>query len=31
MFQSNYLRQLIEMGEADAAARADDIHRFLDR
>ncbi len=31
MFQSNYLRQLIEMGEADAAARADDIRRFLDR
>jgi NTE family protein len=31
MFQSNYLRQLIEMGEADAAARVDDIREFLER
>ena len=30
MFQSNYLRQLIEMGEADAAARMDDIRQFLE-
>ena len=30
MFQTNYLRQLIEMGEGDAAARADDIRAFLD-
>ena len=31
MFQSNYLRQLIDMGEADAAARVDDIRQFLER
>jgi len=31
MFQSNYLRQLIEMGETDAAARMDDIRQFLER
>jgi len=31
MFQSDYLRRLIEMGEADAGARADEIRRFLDR
>jgi NTE family protein len=31
MFQSDYLRLLIEMGEADAAARADEIRRFLER
>jgi NTE family protein len=30
MFQSNYLRQLIDMGEADAAARVDDIRQFLE-
>lgn len=31
MFQSNYVRQLIDMGEADAAARLDEIRRFLER
>jgi NTE family protein len=31
MFQNNYLRRLIDMGEADAAARADEIRRFLER
>jgi NTE family protein len=31
MFQSDYLRQLIDMGEADAAARVDDIRQFLER
>jgi len=31
MFQSDYLRLLIEMGEADAAARADEIRQFLER
>jgi NTE family protein len=31
MFQSDYLRRLIEMGEADAAARADEIRQFLER
>ena len=30
MFQSDYLGRLIELGEADADARADDIERFLD-
>jgi NTE family protein len=30
MFQGNYLRQLIDMGEADAAARVDDIRQFLE-
>jgi NTE family protein len=30
MFQRNYLRQLIDMGEADAARRADEIRRFLE-
>jgi NTE family protein len=29
MFQSDYIRRLIELGEADAAARLDDIRRFL--
>lgn len=29
MFQSDYLRRLIELGEADAWARADEIGRFL--
>jgi NTE family protein len=29
MFQGDYVRRLIELGEADAAARIDDIRRFL--
>jgi NTE family protein len=29
MFQSNYIRRLIQMGEADAAARISTIRRFL--
>jgi NTE family protein len=29
MFQSDYVRRLIEMGEADAAARASEIQRFV--
>jgi NTE family protein len=29
MFQSDYIRRLIELGEADAAARLADIRRFL--
>jgi NTE family protein len=29
MFQENYLARLIELGEADAEARADDIDAFL--
>jgi NTE family protein len=29
MFQRNYVRRLLEMGEADAAARIDEIRRFL--
>ena len=29
MFQPDYLRRLIELGEADAAARIDDLRRFL--
>ena len=29
MFQSDYVNRLLEMGEADAAARLDDIRRFL--
>ena len=29
MFQSDYIKRLIEMGEADAAARISDIRRFL--
>ena len=29
MFQSNYIRRLIQMGEADAAARLSTIRRFL--
>jgi NTE family protein len=29
MFQSNYIKRLIEMGEADAAARISEIRRFL--
>ena len=30
MFQADYVKRLIELGEADAAARIDDIRRFLD-
>lgn len=30
MFQDDYLGRLIELGEADAAARSDEIARFLD-
>jgi hypothetical protein len=29
MFQANYVRRLLEIGEADAAARVDQIRRFL--
>jgi NTE family protein len=29
MFQGDYIRRLIELGEADAALRLDDIRRFL--
>lgn len=29
MFQSDYVRRLVELGEADAAARIDEIRRFL--
>jgi NTE family protein len=29
MFQSDYVKRLIELGEADAAARISDIRRFL--
>jgi len=29
MFQSDYIKRLIEMGEADAAARISDIKNFL--
>jgi hypothetical protein len=29
MFQPNYLTRLIEMGEADAEARAGEIEEFL--
>ncbi len=29
MFQSDYLRRLIELGEADAEARAEEIERFV--
>jgi len=29
MFQADYLGRLIELGEADAEARADDIEAFL--
>ncbi len=29
MFQSDYIKRLIEMGEADAAARLPEITRFL--
>ena len=31
MFQSDYLGRLIELGEEDADARADEIERFLER
>jgi NTE family protein len=31
MFQGDYVRRLIDIGEADAAARIDDIRRFLER
>ena len=30
MFQSDYVRRLIELGEADAAAKIDEVRRFLD-
>jgi NTE family protein len=30
MFQSDYIRRLIEIGEADAAVRIDEIRRFLE-
>jgi NTE family protein len=30
MFQPDYIRRLIEIGEADAAVRIDDIRRFLE-
>ena len=30
MFQSDYVRRLIEIGEADAAARMEQIRRFLE-
>jgi Mn-dependent DtxR family transcriptional regulator len=29
MFQEDYVKRLIELGEADATARLDDIRRFL--
>ena len=29
MFQSDYIKRLLELGEADAAARISDIRRFL--
>jgi hypothetical protein len=29
MFQSDYVKRLIEMGEADAAARLPEIREFL--
>ena len=29
MFQSDYVKRLIELGEADAAARLDDVRQFL--
>lgn len=31
MFQGDYIRRLIELGEADAAARAEEIAEFLER
>src|SRR5688500_17076923 len=30
MFQSDYVKRLIELGEADAAAKIDEVRRFLD-
>jgi hypothetical protein len=30
MFQGDYLRRLMTLGEADAAARIGEIRRFLD-
>jgi hypothetical protein len=30
MFQGDYVRRLIDLGEADAEARLADIRRFLD-
>jgi hypothetical protein len=30
MFQDDYISHLIELGEADAAARSDEIAAFLD-
>jgi hypothetical protein len=29
MFQSNYIKRLIEMGESDAAEKISEIRRFL--
>jgi NTE family protein len=29
MFQSDYVRRLIELGEADATARLDEVREFL--
>jgi hypothetical protein len=29
MFQSDYVRRLIELGEADALARLDEVRQFL--
>jgi hypothetical protein len=29
MFQGDYVKRLLELGEADALARIDDIRRFL--
>ena len=29
MFQSDYVRRLLELGEADATARIDEIRQFL--
>jgi NTE family protein len=30
MFQGDYVKRLIDLGEADAMARLDDIRRFLE-
>jgi hypothetical protein len=29
MFQSDYVRRLIELGEADASSRLDEVRQFL--